>query len=105
MRFMQETKSQSLDTPYAHSHEQHKLDMDGDDMTERSHSLPGITQVSRDKGMLQFVVGFSVFYIHTAISLLVSRGGCSMAQASMLTPQCLVCTSVIVGRTEKYPIK
>lgn len=57
---MQETKSQSLDTPYAHSHEQHKLDMDGDDMAERSHSFTAITHVARDKGMPHFVDCFSL---------------------------------------------
>ena len=46
VRFQQETKSQSLDTPYHHTHEQHKLDMDmdSDTMAERSNSFTAISQ-------------------------------------------------------------
>ena len=53
VRFQQETKSQSLDTPYHHTHEQQKLDMDmdSDTMAERSNSFTAISQCyTSDKG-------------------------------------------------------
>lgn len=58
MRFQQETKSQSLDTPYHHTHEQHKLDMDmdSDTMAERSNSFTAISQChyhTSDKGKFE----------------------------------------------------
>ena len=52
VRFQQENKkSQSLETPYHHSHQQHKLgvDMEGD-LQERSFSATSIPQCGRDKG-------------------------------------------------------
>ena len=53
VHFQQETKSQSLDTPYHHTHEQQKLDMemDSDTMAERSKSFTAISQCyTSDKG-------------------------------------------------------
>lgn len=67
VRFMQETKSQSLDTPYHHSHEQQKLsvDMDSDAMTERSHSFTAITQCHQNKGkhILHFVLPIFIIFL------------------------------------------
>jgi len=52
VRFLQESKSQSIETPYLHSHEQQKLEMemDSDHMTERSSSLTAIAQCQQEKG-------------------------------------------------------
>ena len=56
VRFLQESKSQSLETPYIVTHEQQKLTMEipGDHMSERSSSCTAISQCQLESGKYYF---------------------------------------------------
>ena len=52
---MQESKSQSLETPYILTHEQQKLNMEAnaaEHMSERSNSCTALTQCEEDSGRI-----------------------------------------------------